>query len=129
MSEAKSASDQEQGSSDEELQGAPRRTQLASERTELAWWRTGMTALAVALAVGRVIPDLGNSGARWPYATAGVGFALYGAALIAYGSWRSAEFERELDSGGTDRGRSALLGLAAFGIVLSLATVALVLVD
>jgi uncharacterized membrane protein YidH (DUF202 family) len=37
---------------------ATRRTRLADERTELAWWRTGLTALAVALAVGRVIPGL-----------------------------------------------------------------------
>jgi putative membrane protein len=33
---------------------ATRRTHLANERTRLALWRTGLTAIAVALAVGRV---------------------------------------------------------------------------
>ena len=55
----------------------------------LAWWRTGLTALAVALAVGRVVPELGNSGERWPYTVVGLGFALYGVALIDYGTSRS----------------------------------------
>jgi putative membrane protein len=37
---------------------ASRRTRLANERTQLAWWRTGLTALAVGLAIGRVLPEL-----------------------------------------------------------------------
>jgi putative membrane protein len=57
---------------------ATRRTRLATERTELAWWRTGLTALAVALGVGRVVPELGHGGARWPYVVADVGFAIWG---------------------------------------------------
>src|SRR5262249_18330645 len=120
--------DLEARSSDEqELPHAARRTLLASERTELAWWRTGLTALAVALAVWRVIPDLRGGGARWPYALVGAGFALYGAALIAYGSLRGISTEREV--GVSPRSRSALLGLSALGIVLSVATLVLVLVD
>jgi uncharacterized membrane protein YidH (DUF202 family) len=63
---------------------ATRRTRLASERTELAWWRTGLTALAVALAVGRVIPSLDPNSAQWPYDIAGICFALYG--LVAVGT-------------------------------------------
>jgi putative membrane protein len=47
-----------QGPSLDEAIDATRRTLLASERTELAWRRTGLTALAVALAVGRVVPGL-----------------------------------------------------------------------
>src|ERR1700710_772217 len=57
---------------------ATRRTRLASERTELAWWRTGLTALAVALAVGRVIPSLDHNSADWLYDLAGVCFGVYG---------------------------------------------------
>ena len=75
---------------------ATRRTRLANERTELAWWRTGLTALAVALGVGRVVPELNDTAVRLPYVVAGVGFALWGIAAIAYGSRRSAEVERAL---------------------------------
>jgi len=37
---------------------ATRRTRLANERTYLAWWRTGLTALAVSFAVGKLVPEL-----------------------------------------------------------------------
>jgi uncharacterized membrane protein YidH (DUF202 family) len=75
---------------------ATRRTLLASERTELAWWRTGLTGLAVALAVGRIVPGLDDSAHRWPYVIAGVCFALYGIAVIAYGSARRRTVEMAL---------------------------------
>ena len=54
---------------------ASRRTWLAAERTVLAWLRTGLTATAVALGVGKVVPDLRSGGAtlavrrRWAPAT------------------------------------------------------------
>jgi len=79
---------------------ATRRTRLASERTELAWWRTGLAALAVALAVGRVVPELSDSSTSWPYVGVGVCFGLYGLALFAYGSHRRRNVERALDEGG-----------------------------
>ena len=34
-----------------------RRTWLAAERTWLAWWRTGIGASAVAIGVGRIVPE------------------------------------------------------------------------
>ena len=40
---------------------AIRRTRLAAERTELAWWRTALTSIAVAIAVGRVVPELSGT--------------------------------------------------------------------
>ena len=63
---------------------ATRRTHLANERTYLAWWRTGLTALASGIAVGRVVPSLTHQ-TRWPYAILGAGFALLGIASIGYG--------------------------------------------
>jgi putative membrane protein len=63
---------------------ATRRTHLANERTYLAWWRTGLTALATGVAVGRVVPSLTHQ-TRWPYAILGAGFALLGIVAIAYG--------------------------------------------
>lgn len=78
---------------------ATRRTRLATERTELAWWRTGLTALAVALGVGRVVPELDHGSTRWPYVVAGVGFALWGIVAIAYGSARGSAIEQALSRG------------------------------
>lgn len=114
----------------EEAIDATRRTLLASERTELAWWRTGLTALAVALAVGRVVPGLYRSSQRWPYVVAGVCFALYGIAAIAYGSSRRRAVEEALAAGRFPPAPRAAHGaLVAAGILLGLFTVVLVLLD
>jgi putative membrane protein len=113
-----------------ELADATRRTRLANERTELAWWRTGLTALAVALGVGRVVPELNDTAVRWPYAVAGVGFALWGILAIAYGSRRGAAVEQVLASGRfPDSSGWARGALAVGGIALGLLTAILILLD
>jgi putative membrane protein len=94
-------------------------TELAVERTQLAWWRTGLTALAVGIGIGRIIPDLGNSSTAWPYAVLGVAFCTYALCLIAFGYGRA----RPTGSVSERRGSFAL---ASFGVVLSLATIALI---
>src|SRR5262249_56032037 len=68
---------------------AIRRTRLAAERTELAWWRTALTSIAVAIAVGRVVPELSDTNTEWPYVVVGIGWALYSVALFGYGSLRA----------------------------------------
>ncbi len=119
-----------QGPSLDEAIDATRRTLLASERTELAWWRTGLTALAVALAVGRVVPGLYRTSQRWPYVVIGVCFAVYGVAVIAYGSIRRRSVERALAEGRFPSApRLAHGALVAAGIVLGLLTVVLILLD
>ena len=113
-----------------EVADATRRTRLANERTELAWWRTGLTALAVALGVGRVVPELNGSGVRWPYVVAGVGFALWGIAAIAYGSRRSAEVERVLAAGRFPEPPGwTRAALAVGGMALGTLTAILILLD
>jgi putative membrane protein len=62
-----------------------RRTELARERTALAWWRSGITALGVAVAVGRVVPAVSDVGTL-PYALLGAGYAVIGLVMVAYGS-------------------------------------------
>lgn len=110
-----------------ELVDASRRTHLASERTELAWWRTGLTALAVAFGVGRIVPGLNGSDVHWPYAAVGVCFALYGIAVIVYGTGRSRRLERDLAEGRfTAPPRLAHGALAAAGIVLGILTAILI---
>lgn len=67
---------------------ATRRTYLANERTFLAWWRTGLTAVAVSLAIGKIAPDIADAETRWPYVTIGMGFALLAIGVFVYGLMR-----------------------------------------
>jgi putative membrane protein len=102
---------------------ATRRTRLASERTQLAWWRTGLTALAVGLAIGRLLPELAADLEQWPYVALGVGFAAYGVLLIWYGGVRASEVDRAIGEGRFAAPLpwiSSVLG--AIGISLGLAT-------
>jgi putative membrane protein len=106
---------------------ATRRTHLAAERTELAWWRTALTSIAVAVGIGRVVPELSGTSTEWPYVVVGIGFAVYSVALFAYGSARSRRVEGALDRGEmipSSRAETRLL--VAFGVVLCLATVGLI---
>jgi len=106
---------------------AVRRTRLAAERTELAWWRTALTAIAVAVGVGRVVPELSGTTTEWPYVVVGIGFALYAVALFAYGSYRSEEVARAVDEGElipSSRFRARWLTIS--GVVLCVATVGLI---
>jgi putative membrane protein len=111
-----------------ELEDATRRTRLATERTYLAWLRSGLTALAVGLAAGKLIPELSNE-ASWPYELLGVGYALLGIALIGYGLRRQYAVEAAVS-----RGEWAPLdprvatALAALGVLLGAATIVVMLV-
>jgi putative membrane protein len=119
----------ERGARPEDLD-ASRRTYLASERTQLAWWRTGLTAIAVALGVGRVVPELSDTSTKWPYLVVGAGFALYGVAMFAYGSWRTRMVESALRAGNFAATPDRLLAaLTVAGVVLGALTAVLVVVD
>jgi putative membrane protein len=109
-----------------EVEDATRRTRLANERTYLAWWRTGLTAIAVGLAAGKLIPEL-SEGAAWPYQALGVGYTVLGFAFILYGQRRQVEVERSLRRGewAPLDGRVAL-ALTFAGALLGLATIAAV---
>jgi putative membrane protein len=111
-----------------QLVDATRRTYLAGERTQLAWWRTGLTALAVALGVGRVVPELAGHSVRWPYVIAGVGFALWGICAIAYGSVEREAMDRALREGRFNEVPVwPLRTLTVAGIALGLLTALLIL--
>ncbi len=110
--------------------GVDRRTSLAGERTLLAWWRTGFTAIAAALALGRVVPALIDNGTRWPYVVVGLGFALYGIVLIIFGTRRIHKLGLELGVAEPDRSSERqMLGLAAVGVALGVATIVLIIVQ
>ena len=108
---------------------ASRRTYLANERTELAWWRTGLTALAVSLGVGRLIPELGG-GPNWPYAVIGAGYAVLGTAFIVYGSVRERAVRQAVERGEFASPNSRVFALlTALAVVLGVATFLLVVVE
>lgn len=111
-----------------ENEGVDRRTSLAGERTLLAWWRTGFTAIAVALAVGRVLPELAPHSTRWPYVLIGVGFGLYGIALITFGTRRISTLNREIGVPPRDRPALRSMGvLAVVGVVLGMGSIVLII--
>jgi putative membrane protein len=107
---------------------ASRRTWLASERTVLAWLRTGLTATAVALAVGKVVPDLRDDGSDWPFIVLGAGYGLLGVVIVAYGLLRGREVDRAIRAGrwlSPDDRAMWLIGALAIALGL-LATVVIV---
>jgi putative membrane protein len=108
------------------VEDATRRTRLANERTYLAWWRTGLTALAVAVGVGRIVPELANT-TKWPYELLGAGYGLLGVTFMVAAYLRTREVERALDAGGfAPLDSRLLLALTAAGLVLAAATVVVV---
>jgi putative membrane protein len=101
---------------------ATRRTWLANERTYLAWWRTGLTAFAVSIGLGKLVPALA-AGATWPYTAIGIGFALVGAFCSGYAFWRYREVEEAVSRGefahADERVIALLSGISlALGVVL-----------
>jgi putative membrane protein len=76
----------------DEAGDATRRTRLANERTYLAWWRTGLTAFAVSIGSGKLVPAL-TTGGTWPYIAIGIGFAIVGVFCSGYAFWRYREVE------------------------------------
>ncbi len=114
---------------DADAQDPSRRTWLAAERTWLAWWRTGVGAAAVAIAVGRVLPDV-THGARWPFRLMGIGYAALAVAVLVLGAVRQRHAAQALRRGGYDELSSSLvMWLTAAAVALATATMALVLVS
>jgi len=112
----------------DEAGDATRRTRLANERTYLAWWRTGLTAFAVSLGTGKLVPALTEEN-RWPYALVGIGFALLGVAFIAYGYRRQREVDAAIARGEFEAPDAKLVALlAAVGTVLGLALLVIIAV-
>jgi putative membrane protein len=113
----------------DEAGDATRRTRLANERTYLAWWRTGLTAFAVSLGAGKLVPALTDE-TRWPYVVVGVGFALLGIVFTAYGFTRQRLVERAVARGEYVRPDERLLaGLTGVGLLLGFVLLVIVVVE
>jgi uncharacterized membrane protein YidH (DUF202 family) len=103
-----------------------RRTWLASERTWLAWWRTGVGAAAVAVGVGRVLPEVAG-GAHWPFRVLGAAYAVLAVWVLLAGASRQRRVDAALSTGRYDRLSPRLVN-ALTGAAVAIAMVTLVLV-
>jgi inner membrane protein YidH len=109
------------------VEDATRRTRLANERTYLAWWRTGLTALAVCVGIGRLVPEL-SGGTKWPFEVVGAGFGALGLAFIWLGYMRARAVENALDRGTfAPFGVRLPFALMVAGLALAAATILVVL--
>jgi putative membrane protein len=110
-------------------ESAPRRTWLAAERTYLAWLRTGLGALGLALAVGRLLPALIDAD-HTAFGVLGGGYGLLGVFVLALGAYRAQRIRSALTA---SRPMPAdfweIWALTVFSIVLAVATIALVFAE
>lgn len=112
----------------EQAVDATRRTYLATERTYLAWWRTGLTAFAVSLGAGRLVPAIAG-GPQALYSVVGILFALLGVMLIAYGRRRGREVDAAISKGRYEPADERVLALVTLlAAVGGLLLVALILI-
>jgi len=88
-----------------------------------------MTALAVGLGAGKLVPEL-SSGAAWPYELVGTAFGLAGIALMVYAYVRQKQVEEAVARGGYSAfNPRASLVFAAIGVLLGLGTIILILAE
>lgn len=121
--------DERERPGDDLSDSAPRRTWLAAERTYLAWLRTGLGALGLALAVGRLLPALLDDD-HAEFGLLGAGFGLLGIFLIFLAAYRAQRTRAALSAGRplpTDYW--ALWALTAVSAILAVATIVLVFAE
>ncbi len=110
-----------------EFPPASRRTYFAEERTVLAWWRTGISAAAVAVGLGGIVPHLGGfPKTRFLLLAAGYGaLALF---FIVGGTVRRRHSHTALQQGTfSSMSEPVLIGVTVyFSILVVLTIVALV---
>src|ERR1700733_64411 len=103
-----------------------RRTWLAAERTWLPWGGAGVGASAVAIGVGRILPEL-THGARWPFRALGIAYGLIAVAVLVLGAVRQQRTNEALRRGSySPLSSPTVLYLTAAAVVVSLGSIVLV---
>jgi putative membrane protein len=102
------------------------RTHLANERTFLAWLRTGLSMIAVGLAVAGFLPvDLVPG---FPYVRSfSVLLVLSGTMLVLYGATRYLKAFQQIETGSYDPAGTAIVTIAAVVGLLGLLAIPLLL--
>jgi putative membrane protein len=114
--------------SDREFGDPTRRTFLAQERTVLAWWRTAFAAIGVALAVGRLVPEIAHL-PKVPFLILGAGWGALGVGLVLFGLVRHRAGDRAIRAGSYMYMSSQwLVGLTAYMVALMVATIAVLFI-
>jgi uncharacterized membrane protein YidH (DUF202 family) len=109
--------------------GGLRRAHMAAERTYLAWWRTALATVAMAVAIGRVLPSLVDAGSAWPYVVVGGAWGLLAVAIAAYAPVRQRHLRRAIEAGTYAHPDGTVLAvLGAGGVVLVIASAILAVV-
>ena len=107
--------------------GVLRRTYLAAERTYLAWLRTGLGAIGVAIAVGRLVPVL-IGGPRAAYAALGAGWAALGTFMIIHSLTRTRRIDAALRADDRIPGDWwAVVAITVVSLALAVTTLVIVL--
>jgi uncharacterized membrane protein YidH (DUF202 family) len=76
------------------------------------------------------VPEIADSAHRWPYTVVGFAFAVYGIALIAYGTTRAREVDEAVARGEFARGHDRVLAMLTIaGVALGLATMTLIAIE
>lgn len=85
--------------------------------------------MALALGIGRILPELNKTSTEWPYVLLGLAFAVYGVALILYGTLRARALTAALNAGDfSSHSPGISAGMASAGALLGMATAILILV-
>jgi putative membrane protein len=114
--------------SDREFGDPSRRTFLAQERTLLAWWRTAFAAIGVALAVGRIVPEIAHL-PKVPFLVVGVGWGVLAIGLITFGFLRQRAGDRAIRAGGyLHVSPRWLVALTLYMVALMVATIAVLFI-
>ncbi|HET7744354.1 MAG TPA: hypothetical protein VFK76_06385 [Gaiellaceae bacterium] len=107
----------------------------SSPRNERSWPRSerisrgaaGSAALAVAIGVGAVLPNLAT-GAAWPYVVIGVAFSLLGIAFFAYGLRRVRVVRSAIQRGvPADPDDRVVIAVTSVRVALGFLTIAILL--
>src|SRR5579863_4065657 len=106
-----------------------RRTYLAQERTLLSWWRTAFAAIGVAVAVGRLLPEIAHL-PKVPFLILGVGWGALSVGLVFSGLLRHRAGERAIRAGGYMHVNAHwLVALTIYMVVLMVATIAVLFIN
>ncbi len=94
----------------------------------LAWWRTAFAAIGVALAVGRLVPEVAHL-PQVPFLVLGAGWGVLAVGLVLFGLLRHRAGDRAIRAGGyVYLSPQWLVVLTVYMVALMVATIAVLFI-